>query len=66
MVNSFLKIGTILPPLLDQQISPPYGIVARHLDYLQKWREYLLRVWYDDSNKGVDKTHVQKAVDDLI
>jgi len=52
--------------LLGQQISPPYGIVARHLDYLQKWREYLLWVWYDDSNKGVDKTHVQKAVDDLI
>ena len=23
-------------------------------------------MWYDDSNKGVDKTHVQKAVDDLI
>lgn len=52
--------------MLGQQISPPYGIVARHLDYLQKWREYLLWVWYDDSNKGVDKTHVQKAVDDLI
>ena len=66
MVNSFLKIGTILPPLLDQQISPPYEIVARHLDYLQKWREYLLWVWYDDSNKGIDKTHMQKAVDDLI
>lgn len=66
MVNSFLKIGTILPPLLDRQISPPYGIVARHLDYLQKWREYLLRIWYDDSNKGIDKTHMQKAVDDLI
>ena len=66
MVNSFLKIGTILPPLLDQQISPPHEIVARHLDYLQKWREYLLWVWYDDSNKGIDKTHVQKAVDDLI
>jgi len=66
MVNSLLKIGTILPPLLDRQISPPYGIVARHLDYLQKWREYLLWVWYDNSNKGIDKTHMQKAVDDLI
>jgi len=66
MVNSFLKIDTILPPLLEQQISPPYGIVVRHLDYLQKWREYLLWVWHDDSSKGVDKTHVQKAVDDLI
>ena len=66
MVNSFLKIGTILPPLLEQQISPPYGMVARHLDYLQKWRKYLLWAWYDDSNKAVNRTHVQEAVDDLI
>lgn len=66
MVNSLLKIGTILPPLLDRQISPPYWIVARHLEYLQQWRKYLLWVWYDDSNKGIDKTHMQKVVDDLI
>ncbi|MHC4646865.1 MAG: Eco57I restriction-modification methylase domain-containing protein [Planctomycetota bacterium] len=66
MVNSFLKIGTTLQPLLEQQISPPYGLVARHLDYLQKWRKYLLWAWYDDSNKEVNTTHVQEAVDDLI
>jgi hypothetical protein len=66
MVNSFLEIGTILPPLLERQISPPYGIVARHLDYLHKWRKYLLWAWCDDSNKAVNRTHVQEEVDDLI
>ncbi len=53
MANSLLEIGTILPPLLEQQISPPYRIIARHLDYLQKWREYLLCVWINDLNGDV-------------
>jgi hypothetical protein len=44
MTKSSLEIGSILPPLLERQISPPYRIVERHLDYLQKWREYLLWV----------------------
>jgi hypothetical protein len=66
VANSLLEIGTILPPLLEQQISPPYRIVARHLDYLQKWREYLLWVWTDDSDKDIDKANVQQSVDELI
>ncbi len=66
MVNSLLEIGTVLPLLLGRQISPPYKIVAHHLDYLQKWREYLLWVYTDDSSKGIGQTDTQKAVDDLI
>ena len=66
MVNPFLAIGTILPPLLERQISPPYRVIARHLDYLQKWREYLLWVYTDDLSKGIGQTETQKAVDDLI
>lgn len=66
MGNSLLEIGTILPPLLEQQISPPYRIVARHLDYLQKWRVYLLRVWTDDLDEDVDRTNIQQSVDELI
>jgi len=66
MFNSFLEIGTILPPLLERHISPPYGIVARHLDYLQKWRKYLLCAWCDDSNNAVNRTYMQESVDDVI
>ncbi|MBA7689950.1 hypothetical protein ES703_98469 [subsurface metagenome] len=66
MANSLLEIGTILPPLLEQQVSPPHRIVARHLDYLQKWREYLLWVWTDDSNEDVDRVNIQQSVDELI
>ena len=66
MANSLLEIETILPPLLEQQISPPYRIVARHLDYLQKWREYLSWVWTDDSNENIDRTNIQQSVDELI
>ncbi len=66
MANSLLEIGTILPPLLEQQISPPYRIIARHLDYLQKWREYLLCVWVDDLDEDVDRICIQQSVDELI
>lgn len=66
MANSLLKIITILPPLLEQQISPPYRIVVRHLDYLQKWREYLLWVWTGDSEEDVDRKNIQQSVDELI
>jgi len=54
VANSLSEIETILPPLLEQQISPPYRIVARHLDYLQKWREYLLWVWINDLDKEIE------------
>ena len=66
MANSLLEIGTILPPLLEQQISPPYRIVARHLDYLQKWREYLLWAWINDLDEDVDRVCIQQSVDELI
>jgi len=66
MAKSILEIDSFLPPLLEQQMSPPYKIVARHLDYLQRWREYLLCVWTGDSNNGKYKTDVQKTVDDLM
>ena len=66
MTKPLLESGSILPPLLERQISPPYRIVERHLDYLQKWREYLFGVWTDDFNKDTDQTDIQKAVDDLI
>lgn len=66
MANSLLDFETILPPLLEQQISPPYRIVARHLNYLQKWREYLLWMWTGDTDKDTDKTNVQRSVDELI
>lgn len=66
MANSLLEIGTILPPLLEQQISPPYRIVARHLDYLQKWREYLLWVWINDLDEDVDRVCIQQSVDELV
>lgn len=66
MSDYLLASGAILPPLLEQQISPPYRIVARHLDYLQKWREYLLWVWAGDLNKETDKKNVQRSVDECI
>ena len=66
MANSLLEIGTILLPLLEQQISSPYRIIARHLDYLQKWREYLLISWTDNLDKDIDRTKIQQSVDDLI
>ncbi|MHC4396741.1 MAG: Eco57I restriction-modification methylase domain-containing protein [Planctomycetota bacterium] len=64
--NSLLEIGTILPPLLEQQISPPYRIITRHLDYLQKWREYLLWVWNNDLDEDIDRAGAQQSVDELI
>ncbi len=66
MAKTLLGFGAILPPLLEQQISPPYRIVAHHLDYLQKWREYLLWMWGGDTDKNMDKTNVQHSVDELI
>ncbi|MDD5063818.1 MAG: N-6 DNA methylase [Phycisphaerae bacterium] len=66
MANSLLEFGAILPPLLEQQISPPYRIVARHLAYLQKWREYLLWMWTGDTDKNTDKTNVQRSVDEFL
>ena len=66
MANSLLEIETILSPLLEQQISPPYRIIARHLDYLQKWREYLLYVWSNDLNEDVDRICIKQPVDELI
>ncbi|MGD0551852.1 MAG: N-6 DNA methylase [Sedimentisphaerales bacterium] len=66
MSDYLLEPGAILPPLLEQQISPPYRIVARHLDYLQKWREYLLWVWAGDLDKEADKKNAQRSVDECI
>ncbi len=66
MADSLLKFGATLPPLLEQQISLPYRIVVRHLDYLQKWREYLLQTWTGDTDKYTDKINVQRAIDELI
>jgi hypothetical protein len=66
VVNSSPEFGAILPPLLEQQISPPYRIIARHLDYLQKWREYLFRVWTNDSDNNADMTNIQQSVDEII
>ncbi|MBW8001316.1 MAG: N-6 DNA methylase [Planctomycetes bacterium] len=66
MANPLLEIGTILPPLLEQQISPPYRIIMRHLNYLQKWREYLLWVWTDDLDDNTNRANIQQSVDELI
>ena len=66
MTSTLLKCESFVPPLLEKQISPPYKIVARHLDYLQKWREYLLCVWVNDLDKDVDRVCVQQSVDELI
>jgi hypothetical protein len=66
VINSSLEFGDILLPLLEQQISPPYRIVARHLDYLQKWRKYLFRVWTNNSDNNTDMINIQQSVDDLI
>jgi len=66
VANSLLEISTILPPLLERQISPPYRIVARHLDYLRKGRQYLLSVCTYDSDEDVESTNIQQSVDELI
>ena len=66
MTSALLKCESFVPPLLEKQISPPYKIVARHVDYLQKWREYLLCVWVNDLDKDVDRVCVQQSVDELI
>jgi hypothetical protein len=66
VANSLLEIETILPPLLEQQLSTPYEIISRHLNYLQKWREYLLWAWTKGSVKEADRINIQKSVDELI
>lgn len=66
MANSLLETKTILPPLLEQQLSTPYKIVARHLDYLQKWRECLLWAWTKSSDKNTNRASIQQSVDELI
>jgi len=66
MANSLLEFETVLPPLLEQQISPPHRIVAQHLEYLQKWREYLLLICTGDSDENIDKVNIQHSVDDLL
>lgn len=66
MTSALLKCESFVPPLLEQQITPPYKIVARHLDYLQKWREYLLWVWIKDLDEDVDRVCIQQSVDELI
>ncbi len=66
MTSALLKCESVVPPLLEKQISPPYRIVARHLDYLQKWREYLLCVWVNDLDKKAGRVCVQQSVDELI
>jgi hypothetical protein len=63
MNSSMLSANTIVPPLLEQQISPPHRIIAEHLRYLQKWREYLFWLWNDDNHKSTD---IQRSVDELI
>jgi len=66
VTNSLLEIRTTLPPLLEQQISPPHRIVVRHLGYLQEWREYLLWLWSKDLGQDVDRVCIQRSVDELI
>ena len=66
MTSALLKCQSFVPPLLEKQISPPYRIVIRHLDYLQKWREYLLWAWSSDSDESVDRVCIQQSVDELI
>ena len=66
MANFLSNTGTILPPLLEQQISPPHKIIVRHLNYLQKWREYLLWMCTDGSDESVDGPNIQQSVDELI
>lgn len=66
MTSTLLKCQSFVPPLLEKQISPPYRIVIRHLDYLQKWREYLLWAWSSDSDESADRVCIQQSVDELI
>ncbi len=66
MINSISKINNRLPSLLEQQISPPYRIVSRHLTYLQKWREYLLWIWSYGSDDELNKANIQQSVDELL
>lgn len=66
MTGTLLKCKLFVPPLLEKQISPPYRIVARHLDYLQKWREYLLWAWLNNLDEKADRVYIQQSVDELI
>ena len=66
MTIALLKCESFVPPLLEKQISPPYRIIARHLDYLQKWREYLLCVWINNLDEGVGRVCIQQSVDEFI
>ena len=66
MANSSLEIETVLSPLLEGQISPPYRITLRHLDYLQKWRTYLLWIWTNESCDNEERKNAQQSVDELI
>lgn len=66
MKSALLNCKSFVPPLLEKQISPPYRIIARHLDYLQKWREYLLWMWIKDLDEDADKVRVQQSIDEFI
>ena len=66
MTSVLLKCKSFVPPLLESQISPPYRIISKHLQYLQKWREYLYWCFTEyqfDKKTCID---IQKAVDESI
>jgi type I restriction-modification system DNA methylase subunit len=65
-VNSLLDIRTLVPPLLEQQLSAPYKIVSHYLNHLQKWREYLLSDLYKGVSDDSERLMIQNSIDELI
>jgi len=66
MKSVLLNCKSFVPPLLELQLSPPGWIINQHLQYLQKWREYLCWCYCDEQYDLRSSLEIQKAIDEFI
>jgi hypothetical protein len=66
MKSALLNCTSFVPPLLESQITAPYWMVQKHLQYLQKWREYLCWYYCEGQYDLSSSAEIQKVIDDFI
>lgn len=66
MTSLLLNCKSFVPPLLESQLSPPGWIIEQHLQYLQKWREYLCWCYCDGQYDSKLSLEIQGAIDEFI
>jgi|GEM_PF-1198686 len=66
MTSTLLNCRSFVPPLLESQLSPPSWIVNQHLQYLQKWREYLCWCYCDGQYDLRSSLEIQGTIDEFI